>query len=821
VVAAHKHGAEGIVMRNARLTSCLYALPACLAGFPFVTSDSEAEETGQLKEVIVTARKVQEDLQTVPVAVTALSREEIERYEVSSLEKTAAMIPGLIVTRGNSGSGADISLRGIGSNFSSIGIEQSVAVVVDGVYYGQGRVIDEGFTDLSQIELLKGPQALFFGKNSTAGVISFTSADPGPEFEAKARVGYEIGSRAPKGEAVISGPVTDDIRLRLAIRGEDMLGGYVRNDAPAGSYTTIDSATFASTSHYVPAPANRDLPADRSILGRATAIYEPSAALDVTLKATIDHHITGGTSWNDKLWKCPSGSSAFPGATEACGTGFQIEQNPVPPDIAATVPYMGRYGGELYTLYDSHGFTARIDGTVPGIVLSSVANYQHFEYSANSDYDFTAVPIIWASQQTGYSAVSEEARARTQWQLPVNFMLGGYYQRSRLSYLQPVVFYGSENTLAPPSDRYVSLLKDSATTDETFAGFGQVIWTFLPGWELTAGARYTAETKSSFFAQPYVNPFFSMVYIPNTVFTADQRFHNTSPEVTLTFRPDADWTLYAAFKTGYKSGGFSNSASISFNSGGVNDLTFRPETVRGVDGGVKATLLDRTLRLSLDAYHYDFSALQVDFFNAGNLALITTNAGSAVTEGVEAAAEYLPAVASGLKIRSSVAYNLARYRQYSGPCYGGQTQAQGCDLVGPAPDHTALQDLSGKPTADSPKWTGLLGADYHQRAYAGLTFDLSADLRYSSRYAVSPFAEPLAVQPSYVNLDAALQLGTADGHWQLAVIGKNLTNNFVVTYALEEPSTGTPPGRQTGTLADQTALFDPPRTVELQLAYHY
>jgi len=192
-------------------------------------------------------------------------------------------------------------LRGIGSNFSSIGIEQSVALVVDGVYYGQGRVIDEGFVDLDQVEILKGPQALFFGKNSTAGVISITTADPGTDFESMARVGYEFESQTTKGEAVLSGPVTDDTGMRLVVSGDHMWGGYVRNNAPAATYTATDAATLTSTTYDVPAPNKRNLPADKSGLARFTTVYRPSELFEATLKASVDHHLSGGTSWNDSL----------------------------------------------------------------------------------------------------------------------------------------------------------------------------------------------------------------------------------------------------------------------------------------------------------------------------------------------------------------------------------------------------------------------------------------------------------------------------------------------------------------------------------------
>jgi outer membrane receptor protein involved in Fe transport len=480
---------------------------------------------------------------------------------------------------------------------------------------------------------------------------------------------------------------------------------------------------------------------------------------------------------------------------------------------------MGREGGQLYTQYRSHALTAEINAAVAPVTLTSLTNYQYFDYASNSDYDFTGVPAIWADQHNSYHAVSEELRARTDSGTPVNFLAGLYYQSTALRYSQAAVFFGSENSGADPANRYVSVLKDSATDGDTFAGYGQIIWAFLPGWELTAGARYTRESKRSYFVQPYVNPFFAGLYAANDRLGARQRFHNLSPEATLSWKPDPRAMLYAAFRTGYKSGGFSNSADDVVNSGGVEDLSFRPETARGVELGIKTTLWERTLLLNVDAYHYRFSDLQVDFFNAQNFALITTNAGAAVSEGVEFQTQYLPPALTGVSLHGTFGYNLARYRRYIGPCYAGQTQAMGCTIVGPAPDSAALQDLSGKPTADSPKWTAALGGEYARYLGAGLLLGCSIDVRFSSRYSVSPFAQPLDVQSSYANLDAALRLETSNHHWQLALIGRNLTDRFVVTYASDAPSTGSAAGGTTGRLADQFALFAPARTVEIQLTY--
>jgi outer membrane receptor protein involved in Fe transport len=194
--------------------------------------EGDAADQGGIQDIVVTARKRTETTQDVPVAVTAISAATIQKYDLTSLERIAASTPSFVVGRAPSGSGATLVLRGIGSNTTSIGLEQSVAVIVDGAYYGQGRTINEGFFDLGRLEILKGPQALFFGKNATAGVVSITTADPGDRLEVIARAGYEFRAHQLVGEAIVSAPLSDTLGVRLAIRGTTSSSARIRCTRP-------------------------------------------------------------------------------------------------------------------------------------------------------------------------------------------------------------------------------------------------------------------------------------------------------------------------------------------------------------------------------------------------------------------------------------------------------------------------------------------------------------------------------------------------------------------------------------------------------------
>jgi iron complex outermembrane receptor protein len=800
---ARKSGARAFLLLSAS------AVALCLAA-PSAARAADDDGAPALQEVIVTARKRNENIQNIPVAVTAVSAEKLDNYGLRSMEAIAASVPQLNIVRGNSGSGATISLRGIGSTFTSIGIEQSVAVNLDGVYYGQGRIINEGFFDMKQVEILRGPQALFFGKNASAGVISFQSADPGDRFEALARAGYEF-----------EGKVADTLGLRLAVRYSDMSGGYMENLAPAATMTTLNVANGVATAHAAPAP-RKDVPGERDFSARVTALYRPSDAFALTVKGSITRYRTDNATWNYEVGDCPLGRAQLdPG--ENCAKDRKIRQNDLPADIAATNPLLGRHGGRLYQDYDAYAVSANAAYTADKVDITSVTGLHQFKNWFLGDYDFTANLNggTWGSERSKYKAFSEEIRAQTKLDGPLNFMVGAFYQNTRLDFDQQIIFPGAleNSTAADRTKRYITVAKLSYTDGTTFAGFAQAQWKLAPTLELDLGARYTHETKDSQFVQPYVISAYQAVFRQNRPIIANQTFDNLSPEVTLTWTPSTRLTTFVAYKQGFKSGGFSGSALDSaIGNTTVADLAFAPEEVKGVEAGVRAILFNERLRLALDVYRYTYSDLQIDFFDAAKIQFITQNAASSRAQGVEFEAEWAPEPVPGLVLRGTVAYNRARYRNFANaPCWGGQTPAEGCTIVNARP----IQDLSGKATGLAPKWTAALEANYTHDVGENLVFGASANLRYSSSYFAQPFANPRSVQDSYATLDAALRLRTKDARWELALIGKNLTDKYVSYFMGDVPSTGANTGLPNALRSDLSSAPNQPRTIAVQVTWKY
>ena len=867
--------------RTARKVSSLYrktssAVLMAFAATAFTALDFSSA-TAQIETVVVTARKREENVQNIPVAVTALSGDKLDKYNMTSLENVAAQTPQLIVQRGGSGSGADISLRGIGSSFENIGIEQSVAVNVDGVYFGQGRVLNDGFFDMKQVEILKGPQALYFGKNATAGAISLESKDPGDTLEAYVRATYEFKAQEPSIEAVVSGPVTDTLGLRLAVRGSEMFGGYFTNNAPGGlNYATRDAVTGDIALHPTDTP-ERDSPREKTGVVRLTAKWTPDDRFSLNVKATGDVYKTNNNSYNVVPFYCPLGSPQLNPA-ESCGKQWSYQVNDTPADIAATNPLLNKKGGRNFEEYESYTLIANAQYVMPKYTLSSVSGYQRLYNDWAGDQDFTGTPLVMAGEHFTWHAFSTEERVLTTLDFPVNFSGGLYYQSTQLDFNQDVVFFGSDNTaVTDPTTQYTSYRKLSATAGTTYAAFGQFIWDILPDLQGTLGGRFTHEIKSSFFRQPYVNPgintapagpgspppytlavpypFLFLQYDPSnpaTQVAGHQDFDNFSPEAMLTWHPTEDMTVYGGWKRGFKSGGFSASAILS-TLGSPNDFFFKPEKAQGLEGGVKSTWFDNQLQVNVDVYNYLYTNLQVDFFNTPTFNYITLNAASARTKGIEFEAQYAPKDVSGLTLRGTLAYDDAHYGHFIAPCSpAGISFEEGCNYHrdpitgsiipagqldpttgsfcdGSAAHACDFMNVSGRPTALAPKWTASFEGDYNTPVGEDLILGLSGNLRFSSSYVANGFPSDLAMQidrqGAYAMFDASVRIGDTDNHWEVALIGKNLNNEFVIAGAQGLPLSGGSTGLHTTTpaqlLSDQGGVVLDPRTIAIQATYRY
>lgn len=767
-----------------------------------------AEEGVASDDIVVTARQRAERLIDVPVAVTALGQADLQRYAAKGLGDIAQMAPQVSVAKQASGGGNSFIIRGIGSSTLDTGFEQSVAVNVDGVLTSRGRSMQQSYFDLGQVEILKGPQALFFGKNSPAGVISITSANPTAEFSAGGTVGYEFVANEWTAQGFVSGPITDTLGARVAFQARRSRG-WMKSE-PGVVIPGHEPATGLDM-----LPADSWGPKEREIIGRFTLAWEPSDSFDANLKLTLGQSKDNGEGTNGEIVYC--GGGPVNGLVDPYADCKKDRRNigvRVPEELMQGIIVGGN--GESYSDYKPILGALTMNWTSDSLKLTSVSGYYRYKLNYfQNGFEKSSFAYNLGSQTETYESLTQELRALTTFDSAFNFMVGAFYQDTSLDNGQ------SFRIAALPADSttgyYHSISKVGTVDSQTISAFGQVTAKLMENLELAGGVRWTHESKTVFQSNTYVHELLAAAF-PIRPFTSKYKDDNFSPEATLTWHPTGNMTVYGAYKTGYKSGGFGLPAILSSGTT-ENDFAFGPEKVKGGEIGVKGEFLNGKLTLNSAAYLYDYTNLQVTIFDGTKVTYQTFNAGSARTKGIEVDMNYQPI--DGLALRGGVGYNKARYRDYLSACYAGQTVAQGCNLVPDANGVFTRQDLAGAPTVRAPDWSYNLGATYDMPVNDGLMLSLSADINGMSSYFFSETEGPGTKQSGFVKLNAAVRLYQEDNGFSIALIGKNLTDKYIIVGGSDRPGTGAGAGTSVGTPADILGYIDRPREVMLQFGYKF
>ena len=756
---------------------------------------NETQATG-LEDVIVTARRRSESLQDVPVAVSAISKEELQNNLVADLTKIGELAPQVVIGRATIGTGAVIGVRGISSSSNDPGLDQSVAVAIDGIVLSRGRIISTAVFDLAQVEVLEGPQALFFGKNSPAGVISMSSANPTSSFQGQVRAGYEFEARERFAEAFVSGPLTDTLGARFAFRASEM-DGWTKNIA-----TPIEDPLHPGV--IVPgATSGGRQPGNQEYAGRLTLVWTPTDDFEADFRLLFSHQdlnaynaFTEAFCTNGVTQPTLFGTIIDPNAD--CRKDRRKSEGSLAPEFAAN--YTGGNNGVPY--FTSEGVLAALTMTKQfgDVSVTSTTGYYEQEFSGANNADYTSFALLWGSQSETYKLFTQEFRLNTDFAGPVNFSAGVYYETSdRLFGNYPDIMHAGLNVAA---NNYTSFETFADAETETMSAFGQVRWQFTPTLELAAGARYSRDEKTQDAWNRTVGVTTSPLRPAGSVLTSEFSDENVSPEATLSWKFAPGHLAYLGYKTGYKAGAISNGALLLASST-ADDLVIDSEVADGFEVGYKGDLFDRTLRLNLTAYSYDFDDLQLGTFNATTISFTIQNAAAARTQGVSASFDWL--AADRLTVSGNLGYNRARYTRFmDAPCYAGQTVAAGCV--------DRRQDLTGEQLVRAPDLNATLAANYVAPLWTGWEADFSASASYSSEYQTASDNDPGGMQDGFVRLNAAVNIGPEDGRFQISVIGRNLTDEYYLASTSARPLGG--PNEYIG-------VFNRPREVVVQVRYQF
>ncbi len=796
---------------NKRLVSLLCGTAIALqAGSAFAQSGGSAQgdsdsASGSSSDIIVTARKRDETLQNVPVAVTAIGSDALKTNLASDLTKLGELAPQVSIGEGGSGTGAVISIRGISSSSSDAGFDQSVLVEIDGVPFSRGTIIGTRLFDMANVQVMAGPQALYFGKNSPAGVIAIKSAEPTRDLEGYVTAGYEFVADQVYAEAAVSGPLSDTLSARLALRGSTQKG-WITNVAPVLNDIFAPAAIRpVSTTGAVPTR----MPASDEIAGRLTLQWEPSDDFKANLKFTVNSIETNSGNGNTEPYCIGAtlaanapvllGTNPLPGAD--CYADRRTSHAGVPAVYAANHPYAN--GGKPYN--DKIFYFGVLDMTksFDNFELVSTTGYYDEDFKLMNVTDWSPYATVWAAARYQYELFTQELRLSSDFDGPFNFMIGGYYEHSKRPFENAPDIFHAFNAAA---NNYASVYMTSVTTGDYLSAFGELSWKIMPTLELSGGARWSQDKKKLDQVNVTLGPTQQTLRPVGSHFLVDYSDSHVSPEVTLTWRPNSNHTLYAAYKTGYKSGGISNPFLLSA-AATPDSVKFRPETAKGFELGYKGTLADGRLRFDINAYTYKYTDLQV--VSADNSTPIITfnvrNAAASKVEGVQASFDFQ--ATDDLTFNGNIGVNSAKYTKFeNAQCYAGQTAALGCVDINPSP--TAVlnaQNLSGKRLVRAPEVTFSMGAKYDARFGSGWKATLAASGAYSSTYQATTDNAPGGIQDPYWLLNASVKIGPEDGNYELAVIGRNLTDSYYKTQAFAWTASGNP--------NQYTAFWNRPREI--------
>ena len=805
-----------------------------IASYGFTNSFAqEAENVSGIEEIIVTARQQAESLQDVPVTVSVMSEVDLDRYNISNLVDAAKMVPNFRINAGGSGNGSNIYLRGIGSSSISAAFDQSVAINIDGVVVNRGRFIHNAYLDMAQIEVLKGPQSLYFGKSATAGVISIKTNDPTDEFEAELGVGFESEYETTFLEGVISGPIGENLLARLAF-------GTSETDELRQNYSFAnDPMPFGN--------GTKPFFGEESSNVRLTLLWTPTENLTAKLKYQYSKYENdgGGTMFQEE-W-CADGlgnplahqATGVPGAAAAfttrqgvddCVVNGNTSKINLEPGLRAGLPY-GYEDGEPGLNQETDMVSLEINWDINDrLALTSVTSLVELDHDELDDYSYGA-GVYGGLHRNVYEHTSQEFRLASDFEGAINFQAGLFLQEieqrfdaHQYAFNLPITpnifgpalgFFGDFDVTAPlvgpdpATGNMYDYNKDHYLDTDVMSAFMAIYLDISDRTELSVGARYTEEEKSGYIKIPYIHAAAAAFGFgaPPLIEGLEFEDNNLSPEIALNYYVTDNTSVYVAWKRAFKSGGIDNSAlptasinPLSPTFEGFDALIYESEEAEGFEIGLKSNLLDNSLRINATYYFYEYTDLQVQLFDANIIQFSTFNAGAVETEGFEADMLWYTDV-EGLTLRGQFAWTDATN---TGDFF-----------------NTSGVNLRGSERSYSPEFAGSLGFSFDAGLGAGWRVNLSSDARYSDDYGWGVYKNSPRQDSFWMN-DAAISIYSEDGTHSFNLIGRNLGDEIVIVTGGSTPGrigTRTDPGLEAALLQDQNVTTQQGRTVTLQYKY--
>ncbi|MBU2586715.1 MAG: TonB-dependent receptor [Alphaproteobacteria bacterium] len=726
---------------------------ALMHAAPALAQD-EAEDTGGIAEILVTAQKVSENVQDVPIAITAITADRLEQTGTTSLEGLTRLVPSVTFRKGTTSANSAIVMRGVGTITFSVAAEPSVSTVVDGVVLSRSGQAFMDLVDLERIEVLRGPQGTLFGKNASAGLVNMVSKGGTDTLEAEARAEWFEGNEY-RLRAAISGPLGENLSGRITgfygtydgnitnVFGgqEEDVNGYEHYGARGIVDYDNGSAKIRLIADYF--KADDDCCADITTVSRGAVLDAelglPGGVAQGLDQRYVNHNLV--TETRDEQWSLTASGDfdVFNSHTLSFVAGYRNWKN----REIREGDFLPRALVGTAELHD--------DGTVKTEQYSLEVRLAS---DTSEDFFYQVGAFAWRSDNE--QQFTREVVTCASSTLPVDPLTGG----------QPCNLADTVNTIFPTAT------SDSDVTSENYAVFGQATYRFSDMIALTGGLRYTwDDLEFSHFRAPGVN---AATGLPATgpgvsgspaggtiasggngtnLSTGSSTNGNLSGKAVLQVYAADDIMLYTSYTRGYKGPAF----NVFFNHTAPNNaVPIDAETSDAFEAGIKSQFLDNRVQLNLAAFTVEYDGFQANNFVNLNGTIITnlTNAGTVKTEGFEADLVVVPV--SGLTLRASGAYADAKVKEFN-----------------PNPITNAPDARNGTRLPLAPKFTYTLGASY-EADLGGFGLYLDTDFRHlSSQFSDLGESGPL---DGYGIWNASVGFSDPDDNYRLTFHIRNITD---------------------------------------------
>ncbi|MDG2520321.1 TonB-dependent receptor [Caulobacter segnis] len=568
-----------------------------------------------IEEIVVTAQKRSENLQDVPVSVTAITSQALQNQGVTNVMGLNNVAPGLRVSAGDAAANPKIFIRGVGLSDFNPNASSGVGVYVDGVFVGSPLAQMAGFYDLGQVEVLRGPQGTLYGRNTNGGAINVTTRRPTFTWTGDARAEYAT-YEAVNLQGGVGGPLVED---KLAFR---LAGQMVEDNGYTFNRVTGD-----------------DVNATKYWAGRLSLLFTPTEDIEVLGKferfsnrgdATAPQHralFPSSAAVTGPNGLCMPGAYASGACTDLMGYADTDK------DIRA-----GDYNQEGKDRVDTWNASTQIDWDLGSVALVSVTAFQHANRNALENTDSSPAQMIEINYRARAKAFTQELRLQSDDpSAALKWVLGGFYmdETIRDNSIQDVLrdyrpfFQSPENPLGISPDDSVAIFGYPYTQKtKSYALFGQADYSLTERLTVTAGLRYSADDKRFDYRSEIENGL-------ATILTSkqDKTFSAWSGRLGARYALTDDVNVYATYNRGFKSGGF-------FGGLATTPTELEPydnEKLDAFEIGLKGEFFDRRLRFNASGFYYDYQDQQVfaQALRNGLTVLVLDNAASSKVWGAE------------------------------------------------------------------------------------------------------------------------------------------------------------------------------------------